>query len=102
MILLIIIGIVVLAVGKLKVTRTFVLVGKKARLYGLTLVITAIPFTMLVGGAIAAVTPESVLAHPLWRRLLNFGLLTGYLLVLALPFRERAKSANDKSPDTKA
>ena len=91
MILLIIIGIVVLAVGKLRLSRSIVLVGKRARWYGLTLVLTAIPFTLIVGGLIAAVTPEPVLAHPVWRRVINYGLLIAYLVLLALPFHERKK-----------
>lgn len=102
MIGLIIIGIVVLALGKLKLTRSLVLVGKRARWYGLTLVITAIPFTLIVGGLIGAVTPESVLTHPLWRRVINYGVLIAYLVLLALPFRERATPGNDNPPETAA
>lgn len=90
MILLVIIGIVVLAVGKLKLTPSLVLTGKKARWYGLTLMLTAIPFTLVIGNLIAAVIPEALLAHPVGRRIINYSLLIGYLLLLALPFRERA------------
>jgi hypothetical protein len=92
MIGLMIIGLVVLAIGKLKLTRAIVLVGKKARWYGLTLLLTAIPFTLLVGGIIAAVTPAEILNHPLWRRAINYGVLISYMVLLALPFRERTDS----------
>jgi hypothetical protein len=100
MILLIIIGIVVLIVGKLRLTRSLVLVSKRARWYGLTLVITAIPFTLIVGGLVAAVTPESVLTHPVWRRLINYALLIAYLVLLALPFRAHEKPETSKLPET--
>jgi hypothetical protein len=89
MIGMIILGIIVLAMGKLKVTRSIVLVGKRARWYGLTLIISAIPFTLIVGGLIAAVTPESVLANPVLRRFINYGLFIAYVGLLVLPFRER-------------
>jgi protein-S-isoprenylcysteine O-methyltransferase Ste14 len=91
MILMIMIGVVVLVVGKLKLTRSLVLVGKRARMYGLALIITAIPFALIVGGLIAVMIPESILAHPAWGRIINYTLLISYLVLLALPFREREK-----------
>jgi len=97
---MIIVGIILLAVGKLRLTKSLVLVGKKARWYGLTLVITAIPFTLIVGGLIAAVIPESVLAHPVWYRAINVGVLSVYLVLLARPFCERQKPLNNKLPET--
>ena len=98
MVLLLIIGLIVLAVGKLKLTRQIVLVGKQARWYGLILALTAIPFSLIIGGAIAAITPDDVLNHPLWRRVINYGLLISYMVLLALPFRERTKSDTAQIP----
>lgn len=99
MIALIIIGLVILSIGKVKLTRSIVLVGRKARWYGLTLVLTAIPFALIVGGLIAAITSPAVLDHPLWRRVINYGVLIAYMVLLALPFRERNKP-NVQSPPT--
>ena len=45
---LIVIGLIVLAIGKLKLTPTIVLEGVRARWYGLTLILTAFPFQWLV------------------------------------------------------
>ena len=98
MILLMIIGIVVMAVGKLRLTRSLVLVGRRARWYGLTLFLTAIPFTLIVATVVAAITPESVLTHPVWRRVINYGLVIAYLVLLALPFRERPKDDENEPP----
>ena len=48
MYVLMFIGLVVCAIGKLKLTPTITLVGVRARWYGLTLFATAIPFYWLV------------------------------------------------------
>jgi hypothetical protein len=95
MIALLLVGLIVLIVGKLRLTRSIGLTGKRARWYGLTLLLTAIPFTLLVGTAVAAITPESVLTHPLWSRIINYGLVIAYLVLLALPFRERQSVSNE-------
>jgi len=98
MILLMLIGILVMAVGRLRLTRSLVLVGRRARWYGLTLFLTAIPFTLIVATINAAIMPASALVHPAWRRVINYGLVIAYLVLLALPFRERAKDEKNKPP----
>lgn len=98
MILLIIVGIVVLAVGKLKLTRSIILTGKRARWFGLTLVVTAAPFSLIVGGLLAVMNLESILANPGLRTAINYALVIGYIVLLALPFRERANTDVNKSP----
>jgi len=95
MILLLLIGIVVMAVGKLRLTRSLVLVGRRARWYGLTLFLTAIPFAMIVATVAPAVASESVLMHPVWSRVINYGLVIAYLVLLAIPFRERTQNKNE-------
>lgn len=102
MLLLIIIGIVLLAVGKLKLTRSIVLTGKRARLYGLTLVITAVPYGLIVGGIIAAVAPEAILANPGLRIAMNYALVITYLVLMALPFRDRANPDDIELPQPSA
>jgi len=98
MILLIIVGIVVLAVGKLKLTRSIVLTGKKARWFGLMLFVTAVPFSLIVGGLLAVMTPESILANPGLSTAMNYALVIGYIVLLALPFRDREKTDVNDSP----
>jgi len=93
MIGLIIIGLIVLIMGKLKLTKTITLNGKSARWYGLTLILTALPFALIVGGLIAAITPDAVLSHPLWRRVINYTVLISYMVILALPFRDRKRTS---------
>jgi hypothetical protein len=101
MIALLLIGLVVLIIGKLRLTRSIRLAGKRARWYGLTLFVTAIPFALLIGALVRSITPEAVLINPLWGRVINYGIAITYLVLLALPFRERnnvsneSKSSND-------
>lgn len=98
MIAVMIIGLVVLALGKVKVTRAIVLTGKRARWYGLTLFLTAIPGAMIVGGIvslffggiIAAIAPDHGFGHFL-RLAINYGVLITYMVLLALPFLDRTK-----------
>ncbi len=47
MILMIILGVVVLIVGKIKITRRISLTGKPARTYGISLIVLAIPVTLV-------------------------------------------------------
>lgn len=98
MLLMIIVGIVVLIAGKLKLTRSISLSGRRARWYGATLILTAIPFTLLFGGLLAVLLPESVLGHPVYRRVLNYAVLIGYLVLLALPFRTPPDTGHEQQP----
>lgn len=91
--MLMIVGLVVLIVGKLRLTRSVVLAGKKARWYGLTLLLSAIPITWIVGGLIAAATAGSGLSHPLWLGVIYYSLLIAYLVLLALLFQHGQASA---------
>jgi hypothetical protein len=77
MLILIVVGIVVLAVGKLKLTRSIVLTGKRARWYGLTLLVTAIPFSIGVGSFLAPMIPESILAVPGIPTAIDYALVIG-------------------------
>lgn len=99
MLLAMVLGLVVLIRGSLRITRSLTLVGERARWYGLTLLLSAIPFGLIVGSLLTAVAPESVLSHPLWRRLINWAFLAGYLLVLALLFRSPQESTETMRAD---
>ena len=98
MIAVMIIGLVVLALGKVKVTREIVLTGKRARWYGFTLFLTAIPGAKIVGavvnlffgGIIAAIAPDHGIGIFL-RLAINYSVLIIYMVLLALPFLDRTK-----------
>jgi len=92
MIGLIIIGLIVLIVGEVRLTKAIMLNGKSARWYGLALMLTALPFALIAGRLIAAITPDAVLVHPLWKRVINYTVLIGYMVILALPFRDRKRA----------
>ena len=101
MIALILIGLIVLIIGKVRLTRSIRLTGKRARWYGLSLLVTAIPFTLVVGTVVAYITPESVLSSVLWSRVINYGLLISYMILLALPFRQRSAPHQHIKPNNK-
>jgi hypothetical protein len=98
MLVLIIVGIVVLVVGKLKLTRSIVLTGKRARWCGLTLVVTAIPFSLGVGIFFAVMNLESILTNPGLSTAINYAFVIGYIVLLTLLFREREKTDVNNSP----
>ena len=98
MIGLMVIGLIVLIVGKVRVTGHLLLVGRKARWYGAFLILTAIPFGLLVGNLIVLVTPEALLGNPVGRRVINYSVLIAYLILLAIPFRERAETRETRQP----
>src|SRR5712664_1666301 len=63
---LILIGLIVLAIGKLKLTPTITLQGVRARWYGLTLVVTAFPFQWLMQHLFPLVLPSQILQDRIW------------------------------------
>ena len=89
MYILMIIGLVVCAIGKLKLTPTITLVGVRARWYGLTLFATAIPFYWLLRRIFLALIPSEILHNGIWMMAISVVTVIGYIVLLALPFRER-------------
>jgi hypothetical protein len=89
MYVLMIIGLVVCAIGKLKLTPTITLEGVRARWYGLTLFITAIPFYWLVRQLYLLVLPSQILHDKNWTMVIGIVTVIGYIVLLALPFRAR-------------
>ena len=91
MILLLLVGIVVLLVGDLRVTHSFRLTGSRARLYGATLILLALPVTFL-----------SRLLGPPVLSALHFDNVIGYrisnLVVLATTFILPALAFSSKEP----
>jgi hypothetical protein len=89
MYLLMIIGLVVCAIGKLKLTPTITLEGVRARWYGLALFITAIPYYWLARYLFLMLLPSQVLHDQLFMSVIAIVTVIGYVVLLALPFRER-------------
>jgi len=86
---LVIIGLVVCATGKLRLTRTITLEGVRARWYGLTLFATAIPFFWLMRQLYSLALPNQILHDRIWSMVISIVTVIGYVVLLALPFRER-------------
>ncbi len=88
MVFLILIGIILLFVKRVRITDSLVLSGNRAHGYGLALAVTAFPFSMLLD----RLTPEALLAHPIGSYAITACLYIAYVIVLALPFRDRKKT----------
>jgi hypothetical protein len=86
---LMIIGLVVCAIGKLKLTPTITLEGVRARWYGLTLFATATPFYWLMRQLYLLALPSRILHDRIWLMAISTVTVIGYIVLLALPFRER-------------
>ena len=86
---LMIIGLVVCATGKLRLTPAITLRGVRARWYGLTLFATAIPFFWLMRQLYSLALPNQILHDRIWSMMIPIVTVIGYVVLLALPFRER-------------
>jgi hypothetical protein len=86
MIALLIVGVVVYCAGDLRVTRSVRLEGKRARQYGVTLMLTALPLELLVRYLLGLVLPQSVRDHPVWPWAITYTILVACLVLLILPF----------------
>ena len=91
MYVLMVIGLVVCAIGKLKLTRAITLEGMRARWYGVALFVTAIPFYWLAKHLFVLVLPRQVLGDRSCMMLIAPVTIISYVILLALPFRERRK-----------
>jgi hypothetical protein len=89
MYVLMFIGLVVCAIGKLKLTPTITLEGVRARWYGLTLFVTAIPFYWLVRQLYLLALPSQIMHDKNWMMVIGIVTVIGYIVLLALPFRAR-------------
>ena len=85
---LILIGLIVLAIGKLKITPTITLEGVRARWYGLTLLVTAFPFQWLVQQGFLSL-PSQIVHNQIWGIVIPILAVIAYVVLLALPFRAR-------------
>jgi hypothetical protein len=87
MYVLMIIGLVVCAIGKLKLTPTITLEGVRARWYGLTLVVTSIPYYWVSRYIFLLLLPSQVIHNQLFMSAIAIVTVIGYMVLLALPFR---------------
>ena len=88
MILMIIVGIYALAAGKIRFTRTFQLTGQRARSYGLTLLVLAIPATLGVNLVVRPMLPAIILSNRAVLSIVNVIFLAAVMFGLAVLFRD--------------
>jgi len=89
MILMMIVGIYALAAAKIRFTRDFQLTGKRARSYGATLIVLAIPATIGVNLVVRPLLPSVVLSNRVILSIVNVLFLAVVMFGLAFVFRDR-------------
>lgn len=87
--LLIIAGLYAIIVGRITLTRHLHLVGRKARIYGVLLIVLFIPFRLFVAIIIGLIVPKSELTNIYINHGLSLALSIIFVLLLTLPFREK-------------
>ena len=97
MILLLLVGIVVLIVGNIRVTRSFRLTGSRARLYGATLILVALPVTffsrLMVPPVLSAFHIDNVIGY----QISNLVILATTFILPALAFRSKEPTAESQN-----
>ena len=88
MVLMILAGIYAMAVGHIAVSRKITLKGRYARLYGLVLVVAAIPTSLVLSLLFAALFPTSTPVNDVYRMIINAVCLVAIIVVLTLPFQK--------------
>jgi hypothetical protein len=88
MVLMILAGIYAMAVGHIAVSRTISLKGRYARIYGLVLVLAAVPTSLALSFLVAALFPASTPVNDVYRMIINVVCLAAIIVVLTLPFQK--------------
>jgi hypothetical protein len=104
MIILILAGLFALIFGKIAVTRRLALHGKFARLFGVALIILAIPLAMLVSGVFSFLLPSALLENKVLIRILDLIILISAAVGLVYPFKrwqDRSEESRGKPQNTK-
>jgi hypothetical protein len=83
----IIIGIYAIAAARLRFTRTFELTGQRARAYGLTLLVLAIPAMWTLNNVLLRLGRVTILSNHSVVLSLNFAFFALLILGVAVPFR---------------
>lgn len=94
MILLILFGLWAIISGKVVLTKNIRFIGKKARIYGLLLIVLSFPCSFIASYLLQLMLPASLFANPYASIIINsiFIILFTFLLfavLLAVPFREK-------------
>jgi len=94
MILIAIFAVYAIATRRVRITRTFVITGENARLYGIVLLVLLLAARGQVGPVLREILPAQVLANPIARTLIDVAVFGILAVVTALFFR------NKTSPET--
>src|SRR5205809_5263236 len=99
MILLMLVGIYAVVAKRIRVTHSFQLTGNRARNFGLTLIIGAIPATVVLNLVIRPLLPRVILSDRLFVSFANVGFLAVVMFGTAWYFRDRGREDVSAAPD---
>lgn len=87
MILMMLAGLYALIAGRIAVSRTLALKGRHARIYGVVLLVSAIPVSVALSVLVAAVLPAGVLANDTLALVINLAAVVAVVLGITVPFQ---------------
>jgi hypothetical protein len=89
MILLIVVGTIILIVGRVRVTRSWGLTGSRARRYGVILIVLAVPVTVLSGTVLPSLLSAVQLDSQIGFRIANLAVMALTMIGPALALRPK-------------
>jgi uncharacterized YccA/Bax inhibitor family protein len=98
MVLLILAGLFALAFGTLSITRTLVLRDKYARLYGVALIVAALPVSAIATALVGAVMPGVVADNGPLAMIISLAVCIVTAVGLAVPFHRWQQRENAGVP----
>ena len=90
MILVLLVGVYALVSPNIRVTHSFKLTGRSARLYGALLIVLAVPVSFVLNIVYRLIVPSTIRLQPLVRPVANVLFLAIFMFGLAALCRDRA------------
>lgn len=96
--LVILAGLYAIIFKKLSLTRNLSLVEKKARIYGISLILLFIPYRIITSIIISFIVPAAVLTNVYVKHGLGLILSLIFIFLLVIPFKEKLPKDGELAP----
>jgi len=100
MVIMLIAGLWALLVGKISVAPKLTLHGKYPRIYGVALLLSFLPLSIMIGALLFWILPESMEVNEILMKVLNLMMMVLIVVGVAYPFKVwQEKSLHKKTND---
>ena len=96
--LVILAGLYAIIFKKITLTKNLSLVGKKARVYGIFLILLFIPYRIITAIIMSLIVPASVLTNVYVKHSLGLILSLIFIFLLVIPFKEKLPKGGELAP----